>query len=106
MILYNVTVNVDAEARDEWLKWMKETHVPEVLATGLFTEAKIARIMAEEAGGNAYSIQYFAENMDDYEKYEKEHATDLRREHEKMFGGRCAAFRTLLHIVHHDHGSS
>ncbi len=106
MILYNVTVNVDAEARDEWLVWMKETHVPDVLSTGLFVEAKIARIMAEEAGGNAYSIQYFAKDMDAYKKYEREFAAKLQRDHEDKFGGKCAAFRTLLHIVHQENGPS
>ena len=71
MILYNVTINIDSNVHDEWLKWMKEVHIPDVLATGMFVETKIARILAEEEGGMAYSIQYFARNMDDYDRYQK-----------------------------------
>ena len=33
MIIYNVTINIDASIHDEWLAWIKE-HIPQVLATG------------------------------------------------------------------------
>jgi hypothetical protein len=104
MIMYNVTVNVDHEAHDEWLVWMKEVHVPEVLATGYFKDARIARILADEDGGKAYSIQYFAVSMNDFERYEALEAPRLRRDSELKFGGRFVAFRTLLHIIHDTNG--
>ena len=58
MILYNVTVSINYDVNESWLKWMKETHIPNVLSTGLFIENKIAKIHAEEDGGISYSIQY------------------------------------------------
>ena len=33
MIIYNVTVKIEAEAADEWVKWMKEEHMPELMKT-------------------------------------------------------------------------
>jgi len=102
MILYNVTVNIDHSANDDWLKWMKETHIPDVLATGLFFDGKLSRIMAEEQGGKSYSIQYLAKTMEDYERYQEEHAQRLQADHEKNFGGKFVAFRTLLHVLHHE----
>ena len=66
MILYNVTVNIDQDVSEEWLQWMKNIHIPDVLSTGLFLENKIARIHAEEEGGVSYSIQYLLENWKDY----------------------------------------
>ena len=104
MILYNVTVSIDAASEKDWLQWMKETHLPEVLATGHFAEAKIARILAEEQGGKAYSVQYYAHSMEAYEAYEKEHAPKLRADHQEKFGSRTAAFRTLLHVIHQADG--
>ena len=64
MILYNVTINIDYDVHDEWLDWMKNKHIPDVLKTGLFIENKICRILAEEDGGKSYSIQYFLKNND------------------------------------------
>ncbi len=100
MILYNVTVNIDEDAHEAWLKWMVETHIPDVMKTGFFLESKLARILAEEAGGLAYSVQYFAKNREDYDTYMRDHAPALRADHEKHFGQKIASFRTLLHIIH------
>lgn len=100
MILYNVTVNIDTDVRDQWLKWMKEVHIPDLLATGMFVECKLARILAEEEGGITYSVQYFARNMDDYDRYIREFAPALQAEHDKIFSGKYVSFRTLLHVVH------
>ncbi len=104
MIMYNVTVNVDADCAESWLQWMQATHIPEVLATGFFAEAKIARILAEEEGGQTYSVQYFAHDMAAYETYEREHAARLRADHQRLYGNKTAAFRTLLHVIHQAHG--
>jgi hypothetical protein len=104
MILYNVTVNIDDDAAEAWLEWMTQAHIPEVLATGYFTSAKVARILAEEEGGKTYSVQYYAKTMDDFERYELHEADRLRRDHQEKFGAKTAAFRTLLHIVHDTNG--
>ena len=39
MLVYNVTVKVNTDIHEEWLEWMKKTHIPEVLATGYFSNA-------------------------------------------------------------------
>ena len=47
MIIYNVTVNIENAYADEWLKWMKEVHVPDVMRTGVFVGNNIYKILAE-----------------------------------------------------------
>ncbi len=97
MILYNVTVNVDDTIHDEWLEWMTKQHIPDVLSTGLFTDNKMFKITdPEPEEGKTYSIQYFCKSMEDYAKYRVEHAPFLQDKHEKKYGGRFVAFRTLL----------
>jgi hypothetical protein len=104
MIIYNVTINIDESVKTDWLEWMKENHIPDILATGLFTEAKMSRILAEEAGGLAYSVQYTARNNADLEKYEAEHAPALQADYREKFGQNTASFRTILEVVHHSNG--
>jgi len=100
MILYNVTINIDSSVHDEWLEWMKSTHIPEVLATGLFTDNKIFRIITDEdEEGITYSIQYFLNNMDDYEKYQNEFSGKLQEEHSGKFRDKFVAFRTIMEKV-------
>lgn len=98
MILYNVTINVDDSVHDEWLKWMKSKHIPDVLASGLFSDYKIYRIKTEE-DGNTYSIQYFLKTIEDYEKYKKEFAPKLQAEHSEKYKDKFVAFRTILELV-------
>ena len=100
MILYNVTVNVDAEVSEEWLEWMKEIHIPDVLATGLFLENKVARIHAEEEGGISYSIQYLLKSWEQYNTYQSKYALKLQQEHQAKYAQKCVAFRTVLEIIH------
>ena len=100
MILYNITINIDLSVRDEWLKWMKEIHIPEVLATKLFIENKICKIHAEEKGGTSYSIQYLAKNKEDYDLYQKKHAPALQQKHIEKYKNKFGAFRTVLEVIH------
>ena len=98
MIIYNVTVNIDDSVQDEWLQWMKETHIPDVINTGMFSEAKLSRILAESEGGTSFSIQYLCESMDVLEQYQRTFAPALQAEHNERYGGKFAAFRTLLEV--------
>jgi len=100
MILYNVTVNIDVAVEDEWVKWMKETHIPNVMATGLFNENKFYKLLHEvEDGGVNYSVQYFADTMDKITEYQEKHASGLQAEVKDKYEGRYAIFRSLLEQV-------
>lgn len=100
MIIYNVTVNVDADVAAEWLHWMRTVHIPEVMATGMFLDSRICRVLGEEEGGLTYAIQYTAADMATYERYKAEQAPRLQAETQKRYAGRFVAFRTLLEVVH------
>lgn len=101
MILYNVTVIIDEDIQDEWLQWMKEVHIPEVMETGMFIENKICRIHAHEEGGKSYSIQYLAPDMETYDRYQQDFAPALQASHNDRYPGKFAAFRTVLEVIHH-----
>ena len=99
MIIYNVTVNIDDSIHYEWLMWMKEIHIPEVMATGCFIENKICRILVNEESGTSYSIQYFCKNMDDLKVYQEKFAPGLQKKHADRYKDKFVAFRTLLEVI-------
>ncbi len=100
MILYNVTINIDEAVHDEWMTWMTEVHIPDVLATGMFVENQLCRVEGESEGGVTYAIQYLAPDRAHYERYLEEFAPRLQAEHATRFGGKFAAFRTVLEVIH------
>lgn len=99
MILYNVTVSIDPAVQEEWLGWMRTIHIPEVVSTGCFTEARISRIIGEEEGGLTYSIMYFSPSEELYNTYRTEHAPELQKKHTEKYAGKFAAFRTILNVI-------
>lgn len=103
MLIYNVTSNIDESVHDEWLAWMQETHIPDVLATGKFTEARILKVLVkEEMGGVTYSVQYYTENKETLLQYYQEDAPRLQQDALKKFADKCVSFRTELE-VHSEH---
>lgn len=99
MFIYNVTINIDASIHDEWLRWMQEVHIPEVMATGCFTEQRMLKVLNVEDEGTTYSIQYTFKEMKDMETYRERHAQRLQAETMKKFRDKFVAFRTLLEII-------
>jgi hypothetical protein len=73
MYLYSITINIDDDVQKQWLEWMKETFIPELFKTGLFTSRNFLQLINEEKSeGTTYSLQLFMNSLEDYEKYEAE----------------------------------
>lgn len=99
-VIYNVTVKVDASDSDEWLEWLVEEHIPEILKTGCFKDFKILRLLEiDDNEGPTYAIQYFAESKADYNRYIQLHADELRRKSYEKWGEKFIAFRSVMEVV-------
>ncbi|MCD8402204.1 DUF4286 family protein [Tenacibaculum finnmarkense] len=99
MYIYNVTINIDQSAHQEWLVWI-ENHIPEVLNTGHFLSAKLTQVLVEEEmGGTTYSVQYTAKTRENLDAYYNNHADELRAASFKKFGDKMLAFRTELQVI-------
>ena len=98
MIVYSVTVNIEDEAEKEWLEWMKQSHIPDVMNTGKFMGYRMLRVLSkqEDEAGQTYNIQYECASMQELDEYMNNHAPELQKEHSEKFSGKFVAFRTLL----------
>jgi hypothetical protein len=100
MIIYNVTTNIHESVHDQWMTWMQEKHINDVLATGKFSSARMVKVLIEEEmGGVTYSIQYITENKETLQRYYDEDAPRLREEALALFGDKMLAFRTELELI-------
>ena len=81
MILYNVTINIQESVHDQWLQWMQEKHIQEVLATGKFSSARMVKVLVvEDMVGITYAIQYTTDSKETLQRYYDEDAPRLREE--------------------------
>ncbi len=80
--------------------WMQHKHIPEMLATGKFSSARMVRVLIEEEmGGTTYSVQYATDSKETLLRYYTEDAPALRDEGEKLFGEKMLSFRTELEVI-------
>ena len=100
MIIYNVTIKVDANIAAEWLPWLLEEHAPAIMATNCFTRYHVIKLLeVDDAEGPTYAVQYHANSMEDYQRYLAEFADNFRKQSTNKWGDRFIAFRTLMEVV-------
>ena len=100
MIYYNVTINIHESVHDQWLDWMQNKHIKDVIATGKFSSARMVKVLVEEEmGGLTYAVQFTTDSKETLQRYYNEDAPRLREESAKLFGNKMLAFRTELELV-------
>src|SRR6187402_1400529 len=101
MIIYNVTIKVDSSIEHEWLKWLKDDHVPLVLNTGCFTSATISKLLeVDDMEGPTYTVQYYAESKALYNQFIEKYAEDMRQKSFDKWGNGFIAFRSVMQVIH------
>lgn len=99
-IIYNVTTQVSHCIADQWLKWLREEHIPDIVATGCFTHASVLRLIeVDETQGPTYAIQYHADSKALYNRYIENFAEEMRKKAIDRWGDQFIAFRSVLQVV-------
>lgn len=99
-IFYNVTVIIDDSILEEWKTWMVETHIPAVMSSGAFESYQLTKVITEGSeGGTTFAIQYLSPSMEEYDRYQMQHAAKLQDEHQQKYNGKFGAFRTLMEVI-------
>ncbi len=100
MIIYNVTMKVDWSVAQEWLRWMQEIYIPEIIDTGCFEQHQFVQLLhVDETEGPTYAAQYFAKTLNDYNKYLAQYASGFSNMISNKWGDKCIAFGTLMKVV-------
>ncbi len=100
MLIYNVTTGVDKHLEQEWVIWMKEVHIPDVMKTQMFVGYRMYRVLTSgDEETVSYAVQYQAKSISQVEQYLEKFAPELREETKKKFGDKAVSFRTLLEEV-------
>jgi hypothetical protein len=100
MLIYNVTIKIESSIEADWLQWMQQTHISEVIATGCFTHAVTLRLLdVDDAEGPTYAIQYHAESKANYNRYIDKYAGEMRQKVFDKWGNQFVAFRSVMQII-------
>lgn len=94
MIAYEVTAELEEGLIEAYEHYMRERHIPEVLATGCFQAAVLAR-----SGPGRYRSTYLARTQGDLDRYLEQHTAALRADFAAHFPGGVSLGREVWATV-------
>jgi hypothetical protein len=103
MVLYNVTVTIDLQVHEDWVAWMRQTHIPDVMSTGMFLSYRLNKMLGHEhEDAEIYTVQYLASDMAQLIRYQQEFAPELQKAQRERYENKYAVFRTVMEVVDHN----
>ena len=99
MIIFNDTVIIEEAIQQKWLKWIKEVHIPAVMATGHFKSYQVLNVIDSPNEGVTYCIQYRADSIADFNQFYSKHLHRLQEAHNLEFENQFVIFNTLMQTV-------
>jgi hypothetical protein len=95
-VIYEITAIVAPELTDKYEKYMREQHIPDLLATGYFCGAKFT-----SSTKNRYRILYEAHNRESLDKYLETDAPRLRADFLAHFPTGIELSREIWYVIEH-----
>ncbi len=96
-LVYEVAVTLAAGADVEvFVDWMRDHHIPGLLATRCFTAAEFTR---DDASHVRFRTRYFATDRAALERYLAQHAPRLRDDFQRHFGEGATVRREIWEVL-------
>ncbi len=100
MIAFNHTIKIVPEIEGDWLEWLQETHLPEIMATQLFDSFKIYHLLElDDEEGKTYTIQFFTTEMQRYRQFMTDYCPAFDKKAFARWGQQFVGFRTIMELV-------
>lgn len=93
MIRYEVTLECSVDTAPALERWMRNTHIPEILATGCFTTIHLDR------SDGRFRTVYHAASQPDLDRYLDQHAPQMRNAFQHQFPSGVAVSRDVWEQV-------
>jgi hypothetical protein len=99
MLIYNVTTIIEPDIQQDYLDYMKNEHMPEVMATAKFINCNLFQLTEPVNEGLTYCAQYVANTQEDLEDYRQNHSPALQAKFQIKFPAKVVAFRSILEKI-------
>jgi hypothetical protein len=100
IIIYNLTFKVNHDKVTAWMAWQQQKYIPEVLATGLFDEGRLYRLLGhDDEEGLTLVTQLRTSSLGRYQQFVDEHDSLLSAKAFEKWGDGFTCFRSVMEAV-------
>ncbi|HTO15958.1 MAG TPA: DUF4286 family protein [Edaphocola sp.] len=100
MIILNITSKVVHPIVDNWVFWIKETWIPLMMNTGLFSSYRFCKLREnDDEEGQMFVVQFHCDSEEDLHSFNNEYDDNIRQLAYKEFGSDFISFRTIMEII-------
>lgn len=100
MFVYNLTIKIDNKLLDEWLPWIINEFVPQVMCTNLFIENNVFELLEPgDDESSTFVLQFKTGLKENYNNYIMKHSKTLNEKASLKWGNHFITFGTLMQSV-------
>jgi hypothetical protein len=100
MIIYSVVIKIKKSSEQEWIQWITEHHIPDLMKTGYFIKGEVVKELDnQDEEFSVYRSLYYLNSVIEYEAYKHNSAPALQKEHTDKFPGKFSAKRELYEVL-------
>ena len=94
MITYEVVVTTEPALAERFERYMRRTHIPEIMATGCFRSIRF-----ERSSGTIFRTAYLADTRSSVDRYLRDHTARFRQDFQQHFPTGVVAERRVWEEV-------
>ncbi|WP_207426580.1 DUF4286 family protein [Pedobacter sp. SYSU D00535] len=99
MILYNITIIIDDAINEEWLNWMNDRFIPEVMDSTLVVSKRLLKVLDSPNEGTTYCLQFVIDTVGNLKDFQENHIPKIMDLHAAEFKNRFVSFSSLMEYV-------
>lgn len=100
MLVYNTTYQVNIEDARNFVIWIHQCYIPNVIEFGQLKKPRLSRIIShKEEGSECFSLQFEVESSARLHHWYNKQGAQLNKELIDLFKEKVVAFTTLMDII-------
>ncbi len=100
MLIVNTTYHVSEDIQADWIFWVKNEYIPEVIKTNMMVQPRFFRLLIEDEPGNvSYALQFEVYDLDTLENWFNRYGTDMQVTMSNRFQEKVMGFTTMMETV-------
>jgi hypothetical protein len=100
MLVYNTTYQMELNDAREFVIWINECYIPQVLTHGALKNPRLLRILShKDQETECFSVQWEVEDSAQLHRWHTEQGMHLNEELGKVFKDRVVGFSTLMEVI-------